>query len=251
MISGLFITYDRFSLFSFLAGAVCVFLVWFLQLIIRLVIDIRHTRKQMAVLGAQSDDARDNAAYELVEACKKKLRYQKRINPDWLAPLIDEVPPLIIGIANCYYPDAENPLTAPGLSSFARAIQRTAADLSDFLENRRVGRLIDMSGSKAWKTWKKGKDIVEHQRTTKVNRWYKRVRPVMQVLAYGSPLMWGGLLASNIGVRVLQPAIIDLIAHRAIELYSGRIPGDSLEIKIPTEENIQQENIQQEDDGKE
>jgi hypothetical protein len=33
------------------------------------------------------------------------------------------------------------------------------------------------------------------------------------------------MAVSNVAARTLQPAIIDIVARRAIELYSGRISG--------------------------
>jgi hypothetical protein len=39
--------------------------------------------------------------------------------------------------------------------------------------------------------------------------------------------MWASLAVSNVTIRTLQPAIIDLIARRAIELYSGRLGKDA------------------------
>ena len=60
-------------------------------------------------------------------------------------------------------------------------------------------------------------------RTLESAKWWKRLLPVMQTVRYKSPLMWASLAVSNVAVRSLQPAVIDLIARRAIELYSGRM----------------------------
>jgi len=35
--------------------------------------------------------------------------------------------------------------------------------------------------------------------------------------------MWASLAVSNVAVRALQPAVIDIVARRAMELYSGRL----------------------------
>ena len=35
--------------------------------------------------------------------------------------------------------------------------------------------------------------------------------------------MWAALLGKNAGVRYLQPKIIDIVAFRSIQLYSGKL----------------------------
>jgi hypothetical protein len=35
--------------------------------------------------------------------------------------------------------------------------------------------------------------------------------------------MWASVAVSNVAARTLQPAVIDIIAKRAIDLYSGRL----------------------------
>jgi hypothetical protein len=35
--------------------------------------------------------------------------------------------------------------------------------------------------------------------------------------------MWASIAVSNVAARTLQPAVIDIIAKRAIDLYSGRL----------------------------
>ena len=35
--------------------------------------------------------------------------------------------------------------------------------------------------------------------------------------------MWAGMAVSNVAARTLQPALIDIIAKRTIDLYSGRL----------------------------
>jgi hypothetical protein len=46
---------------------------------------------------------------------------------------------------------------------------------------------------------------------------------VWQVLKIKSPLTWASVAVSNVAARTLQPAIIDIIARRAIDLYGGHI----------------------------
>ena len=188
---------------------------------IRRLVDLRATRAAADALLGQpyGDNPRDQAAYEKVESCKSRLRLQKTPNPEWIAPLIEEIPKLIQEIAEIYYPDAVDPIWAPGLSHFARAIHITAMDIADFLQNRHVGRLLDVSATTVWRT----REILRDDRVKNLHKWYRRVLPVWQIIKVKSPLMWASLAASNMAVRTLQPAVINIVARHAIELYSGRL----------------------------
>ena len=140
-------------MFGFLVGVVSGLGLVGLWRGIRLLTDLRATRVAAdTLLGPPYDNPQDRAAYERVKSCKSRLRWQKKPNPEWIAPLIEEIPKLVQEIAEIYYPDAVDPIRAPGLSHFARAIHLTAMDIADFLQNRRVGRLIDVSATTAWKT---------------------------------------------------------------------------------------------------
>jgi hypothetical protein len=103
-------------------------------------------------------------------------------------------------------------------------------DISDFLQNRRVGRLLDISANTAWKAWEIGEKVSKNEQFKKLKKGfkmfypvYRKVRPAWQVVRYRSPLMWFNLIASNLAIRTLQPAVIDIVARRAIELYSGQL----------------------------
>ena len=65
--------------------------------------------------------------------------------------------------------------------------------------------------------------IANHEKLQVANKWYKRLLPYWQVLRFKSPIMWAGMAVSNVAARTLQPAVIDIIAKRAIDLYSGRL----------------------------
>ena len=168
-------------------------------------------------------DDKYESAIEITKEYKKRLRFQKGINPKWVEPLVVEVPALIKDIAKVYYPDSSDPVMAPGMSQFARAVQLIAGDISNFLEDTWIGRRIDVSGNTA------------RQITAGVNKWrqnkllkgffkiYEKARPGWQAIKYKSPFMWGGLLGKNATVRYLQPKIIDIVARRSIELYSGQL----------------------------
>ena len=52
---------------------------------------------------------------------------------------------------------------------------------------------------------------------------YKKLRPAMQVLRYNSPITWASIAVSNAAARTLQPAVINIVGHRAIQLYSGEL----------------------------
>lgn len=156
---------------------------------------------------------------------KKRLRFQKGVNPRWVEPLVHEVPGLIKDIARIYYPNSDDPVMAPGMNQFARAVQLIAGDIANFLEDNWIGRQINVSGNRV------------RQITSGVNKWrqkrwlkglfkiYEKVRPGWQAIKYKSPFMWAGLLGKNAGIRYLQPKIIDIVAKRSIELYSGQLRG--------------------------
>ena len=207
-------------MFGFLGGVVAGLGLVGLWRRIQLRTDLRAARVAAdTLLGQPFDNPQDRAAYERVKSCKSRLRWQKKPNPEWIAPLIEEIPKLVQEIAEIYYPDAEDPIWAPGLSHFARAIHITAMDIADFLQNRHVGRLLDVSATTVWRT----REILRDDRVKNLHKWYRRVLPVWQIIKVKSPLMWASLAASNMAVRTLQPAVINIVARHAIELYSGRL----------------------------
>ncbi len=207
-------------MFGFLGGVVAGLGLVGLWRRIQLRTDLRAARVAAdTLLGQPFDNPQDRAAYERVKSCKSRLRWQKKPNPEWIAPLIEEIPKLIQEIAEIYYPDAVDPIWAPGLSHFARAIHITAMDIADFLQNRHVGRLLDVSATTVWRT----REILRDDRVKNLHKWYRRVLPVWQIIKVKSPLMWASLAASNMAVRTLQPAVINIVARHAIELYSGRL----------------------------
>jgi hypothetical protein len=126
-------------------------------------------------------------------------------------------------IAAIYHPSHENPLLAPGLGQFSRAVHLAALDVADFLQTRSIGRLIDVSANTALKTWEVTHKIAKHEAMQEANKWYKRLLPVWQIARYKSPLVWATMAVSNVATRTLQPAIIDIVARRAIDLYGGRL----------------------------
>lgn len=192
---------------------------------IQLRTDLRAARVAADTLLGQpyDDNPQARAAYERVESCKSRLRWQKTPNPEWMAPLVEEIPKLIQEIAEIYYPDAEEPMWAPGMSHFARATHFAAMDIADFLQTRSVGRLIDVSATTAWKVVRVGQKIANNKLVKKLHPFYKKVRPGLQAINYKSQWMWAWLFLSNAAVRTLQPVVIDIVARHAIDLYSGRL----------------------------
>ena len=172
-----------------------------------------------------SPGERDQAALNAIAECKKRLRWHKNPNPEWLSPVVEEIPRLVREIAVIYHPDSPKPLLAPGLSHFTQAIQLAASDVTQFLQTRTVGRLVDVSAHTALRTWEKGRDVMKHETVQKIGKWYKRLLPYWQVVRFNSPLVWASMAVSNVAARTLQPAIVDIVARRAVELYSGRVGG--------------------------
>jgi hypothetical protein len=222
------------SIFIFLAGIVCGMggmAVWFG---LRFLADLRAAQHAAAAdLFSIQPGERDQAALAAVEACKNRLRWNRDPNPEWLPPLVDEIPKLMREIAAVYHPDSPQPMLAPGLSHFTKAIQLAATDVTEFLQTRTVGRLVDVSAHTALKTWEKGREVIKHEAVQKLNKWYRRLLPVWQVMRWKSPLVWASVAVSNVAARTLQPAIVDIVARRAVELYSGRISGGTASEEEP------------------
>lgn len=213
-------------LLIFLAGLVCGMggmAIWFG---LRFLADLRAAKHAAAAdLFAIQPGERDQAALAAVDACKNRMRWSKDPNPEWLPPLVDEIPKLVREIATIYHPDCPQPMLAPGLSHFTKAIQMAATDVTEFLQTRTVGRLVDVSAHTALKTWEKGREVIQHETVQKLGKWYRRLLPVWQMLRWKSPLVWASMAVSNVAARTLQPAIVDIVARRAVELYSGRVTG--------------------------
>lgn len=210
-------------LWTFFAGAIVgagAVVIWKL---LQFAADLRAARHALSAYDQLLNSEADGFARAAVEESKKRLRWQKNLNPEWLPPLVDEVPKLVREIAAIYHPGKENPLLAPGLSQFSRAVHLAAMDIADFLQTRSIGRLVDVSASTALKTWEVTHKLATHEHVQTANKWYKRLLPVWQVLRINSPVMWASVAVSNVATRTLQPAVIDIVAKRAIDLYSGRL----------------------------
>jgi hypothetical protein len=66
---------------------------------------------------------------------------------------------------------------------------------------------------------------MQHDAVQALGKWYRRILPFWQVLRWNSPVVWASMAVSNVAARTLQPAIVDIVARRAVELYSGRVAG--------------------------
>lgn len=219
---------------TFLAGLLTGASVIFVWKVFRLLADAKNARATAEdALQELQGTVKDAAAQKVVSESKNRLRWQRSLNPEWIQPLIDEVPRLVREIAAVYYPAEREPLLSPGLSQFTCAVHLAALDLANFLQTRSIGRLVDVSANTALEAWKKGREVVESEQFQYAAKWYKRLLPVFQTVRYKSPVMWATLAVSNVAVRALQPAIIDLIARRAIELYSGRLQSSMSRPQLP------------------
>lgn len=210
---------------TFAAGFIVGMATWLLWLMLRFAADLKAAREAVADYTALGDNPKDLAAKQAVENCKNRLRWQKRLNPEWLPPLVDEIPKLVRDIAAIYHPNHPDPLLAPGLGQFSRAVHLASLDIADFLQTRSIGRLVDVSASTALKTWEMTHKIATHETMQTVGKWYKRLLPVWQVVKYKSPMVWAGMAVSNVAARTLQPAIVDIIARRTIDLYGDGCKG--------------------------
>lgn len=174
------------------------------------------------IIASASMSDFDKQANQHISDCKKTLLLHKKINPDWIEPLKTEIPILIRNIAQIYYPEANNPFLSPDISEFLNAIELASNDITDFLQSK-SGRILNVSGNTAHKTYKVFKNISNNEKLKRLNQWYKKIRPAIQTLHYKSSIMWTVLLGRNVAVRTLQVKIVTIIGTRAIQLYSGKL----------------------------
>ena len=208
----------------FVLGFLFAVIIWFGFAITRFWLDIRKTKKEILNDDfINEDDELKRSARQLITESQNSLRMTKQINPDWLSPLLNEIPVLIESIAKLYYPENPDPVKAPKIGEFTRAVELAATDIANFLQNRRIGRLVDFSAGRAFRGYERGKKMADNPFIRLCTPIYKTVRPVVQVLRHNSPLTWVGLATSNAAARVLQPSIIGIIGKRAIQLYSGEL----------------------------
>lgn len=209
---------------AFGSGFLCASVIWIFLITIRLWSDIRKTNKEYLINGSKNDqDKKLSTALGFIESAQDSIRLNKQLNPEWFASLYKEIPPLVEKIAGVYYPDSPEPLKAPKLGEFTRAVELAATDVADFLQKKRIGRLIDFSAGAAIRTYKKGKGVSENPIFRACSPIYKKIRPIVQLVRYKSPLTWAGLAASNAAARVIQPSILGIVGKRAIQLYSGQL----------------------------
>jgi hypothetical protein len=203
-------------------SAIIIYLAWNW---LRLIIANRSLRSEEDLLTHKttSPSEQQKQALRQIKTCQKRLFLQRKVNPDWIEPLKTELPRLVEEIARTYYPKADNPVLAPGISEFARAIELFANDIASFLQDTKPGRLIDTSAHTARRTYEVTKSIIKDSRFKETLKWYKHVRPVIQIAKISSPIMWVSLLTKNLAGRIGQVTIIGLAGKWSIELYSGNL----------------------------
>jgi len=227
------------NILLFFAGLICGLGMVFLWHGVRFFADLRAARLATgAHLFVENPGERDQLALNAIEACKNRMRWHRNPNPEWLTPLVEEIPKLVKEIAAIYHPNSPQPLLAPGLSHFTQALQLAASDVTHFLQTRTVGRLVDVSAHTALRTWEKSRDVLQHETVQKIGKWYKRLLPVWQIVRFNSPVVWASMAVSNIATRTLQPAIVDIVARRAVELYSGRVASNSTPTSLARLEDV-------------
>ena len=201
----------------FVIGFLSAIIIWISLGVIRFWIDIRKTKEAILVndLIAEDDEVL-RFAMNLITNSQNSLRMTKQMNPDWLSPLLKEIPILVGSIAKLYYPENTDPIKAPKIGEFTRAVELTATDIANFLQNRRIGRLVDFSVGRAFRGYERGKKMADNPFLRIWSPIYRTVRPVVQALRYNSPLTWLGLATSNAAARVLQPSIIGIIGKLSL-----------------------------------
>jgi len=183
----------------------------------------RRNRRQQQSLEAPPTTELQQQARTHVELCQKRLLLQPKLNPDWIQPLKEELPILVRNIATTFYPNEPNPLLAPGIGEFSRAVELTAGDIATFLQATPHGRILNVSASTAQRTIFTAQNLIKSKHYKQLLKWYKHARPLIQVIRYKSLIMWLFLLGRNSAVRALHLTIVGIVGRRAIELYSGNL----------------------------
>ena len=184
------------------------------------------TRKAAELTADEPQSEAERQAWEKIKDCKNRLRLQPKINPQWIKPVRVESVQLVREIAEIFYPDSADPLLEPGMSEFMRAIELTANDIAIFLQNNRIGKLLDMSAGTMRRTYSAGRKILKDKRFSFLSKYYSKIRPAAQALRYKSPVTWASLIGRNVAVRTIQPIMIGFVGQRAIQLYSGKLTAE-------------------------
>jgi len=210
-------------------GVLAAWGVWLVYALVEAVWAARAAERKAAALTADEPQSEEEQqAWERVKDCKNRLRLQPKINPEWIKPVRAESVRLVREIAEIFYPDSEEPLLEPGASEFMRAIELTANDIAIFLQNNRIGRLLDMSAGTMRRTYSAGRKILKDKRFSFLSKYYGKIRPAAQALRYKSPVTWASLIGRNMAVRTIQPIMIGFVGQRAIQLYSGKLVKEEL-----------------------
>jgi nitroreductase len=120
-------------LLLFASGFVCGLATWVIWKGLRFAADLKAARSAAgSFLEAGDRSEVDHLALEAVKRSKNRLRWQKNPNPEWLPPLVDEIPKLVKEIAAIYHPSHENPLLAPVV--IACCVEKRGGEKIPFLE---------------------------------------------------------------------------------------------------------------------
>ena len=118
---------------AFGSGFLCASIIWLFLIILRLWSDIRKTNKEYLINNSEKNrDDKFSQAMSLIEGAQDSIKLKKQINPEWFSSLYNEIPPLVEKIASVYYPDDPEPLKAPKLGEFIRAVELASTDIADF-----------------------------------------------------------------------------------------------------------------------
>jgi hypothetical protein len=206
-------------IFWYVAGVLSATIVYITSRRLGIILVSRSELPEAEAPGPEPMSPSEQEARRHMKACQKRLLSQRKINPNWVEPLRRELPRLVQEIARTFHPKATNPLLAPSVGEFMRAIDRTASNLATFFQSP-YGRVLNVSAETARKCY----DMIERLRKYKqAVKWYKQLRPGLQILRYKSVLMWTLLLGRNVAVRSTHHRIAGIVGERAIELYGGKL----------------------------
>ena len=165
-------------------------------------------------------DPRVEEARLLISSSARKVRMQARLNPDWIAPVKEEITVMVDAIAKLFYPDSGKPMLEPPLSEMARAVELGSRDIRTFLETHWAGKLVNVSANVANEVRRTADKVLGHKWYDPMLKVYKRLlRPAWQIFRIANPITWLSLTGRNILARSAQPRLVIIVGRHALKLY--------------------------------
>ncbi len=154
----------------------------------------------------------DPVIADLQQRGERNLTHAKAIDPDWFLPIWTETQNFASAVAAHCYPEHENPIMAPPLSTIAKTASAISDDLAHLLTKNKMGGLLDNSLHSYIKS-KDNKLLKSAQKWNKLLRWPIR-------LLVGGRLTVLTVAGKNLLVRKFQAKAFNHAASHIVNLYT-------------------------------